>query len=48
MKCAAWVDDDGDPQVCSLDIGGSLGATLACAEAIEKSLRKLSLLGRKI
>lgn len=44
----AWLDDDGEVQVYLLDLDGSLGTTEACADAIQKSLKKLNLQGRTI
>ena len=47
VKCLSHVDDDGQVQKHSLDLDGSLGDTKTCALAVEASLEKLSLNGRK-
>ena len=48
MKKLSWLDDDGVLQTQLLDIDGSLSTTKACAKAIQASLKKVSLGGRKI
>lgn len=48
MKYLAWLDDNGKVQVHLLDLDGSEGTTAAVAEAIEYSLKKLSLNGRRL
>lgn len=48
VKCLAWLDDNGKRQVHLLDLGGSFSNTEDCADAIQKSLKTLNLLGRTI
>jgi hypothetical protein len=48
VKYLSWLDDDGKVQVSILDIDGSEGTGEACAQAIEKSLKKLNLVGRRV
>ena len=48
VKELSWLDDDGKLRVQTLDVDASLASTTACAQAIEASLKKVSLGGRKI
>ncbi len=48
VKYLSWLDDSGKTRVQLLDIDGSLSNTVACAQAIQSSLKKLNLGGRTV
>ena len=48
VKELSWLDDDGTVRAQTLDVDASLATTKACAQAIQASLKKVSLAGRKI